>query len=43
MSLFVTEWIRQCYSILGDGTFKECPEMFFQFYVLFGERMSIIK
>ena len=42
MSLYATEWIRSCQSIHGDGTFKECPDMFFQFYVLFGERFNFI-
>ena len=31
-----------CYSMHGDGTFKEAPSLFYQFYVIFGERSNFI-
>lgn len=42
MSDFAMEWLRTCLSIHGDGTFKECPSLFFQFYVIFAERSNFI-
>ena len=36
MSEYGIEWLRDATRIHSDGTFEICPELFFQFYVLFG-------
>ena len=36
------EWLRESLSIHGDGTFASAPKLFFQFYLIFGQKNIMI-
>ena len=36
MSDYGVEWLRDATRIHSDGTFDACPDLYFQFYTLYG-------
>ena len=38
MSQYGIDWLRESTKNHSDGTFRTCPNLFYQFYVIFGQK-----
>ena len=41
MSQYGIDWLRESSKNNSDVTFSRCPKLFDQFYVIFGQKMTV--